>query len=166
MGDSGSNPGMSNTFSPLRNHTGSAAQPMGLRPLSLDAKPSGCSADHSCSPSAKVKNSWSYTSLPRVFIACPPTILPFLAATKTSPENQQIYCFITPQRLSYSVVKQTTNYINYRYHFPSSALLGLQSIVWAVWDKIRSSGANHRSFQERVGETMLQTLDPTLTSRT
>jgi hypothetical protein len=93
----------------------------------LDAKLLGCSADHSCSPSAKIKNSWSNTSLPRAFMACPRTILPLHLATKTNPENQQTHCFITPHRLCYSVAKQTTNYINNRYHFPSSALLGLQS---------------------------------------
>jgi len=117
MGDFGSNPGMSKTFflstkhTHTHTHTGSGAQSLGLRPLSLDAKPLGCSADHSCSPSAKIKNSWSYTSLPRVFMACPRTILPLYLATKTSPENQQTHCFITPQRLRYSVAKQTTNYI-------------------------------------------------------
>jgi len=167
-------PTRARSFSPLQStNTGSRAQPTGLRAqstglrlLSLDAKPSGCSADHSCSPSAKIKNSWSYTSLPSVLMACPGTILPFLLATKTNPDNRKTYCFIIPHRLSYSVVKQTTHYINYRYHFPSSALLGLQSIVWVMWYMIRSSGANHRSFQKRVRETTLQTPDPILTSYT
>jgi len=97
-------------FSSTKHPHRSETQPVSLRQLSLEAKPLGCSADHSCSPSAKTKNSWSYTSLPHVFMACPRTILPFLLATKTSPKNQQTYCFITPHRLRYSVVKQTTNH--------------------------------------------------------
>lgn len=91
LGDSGSTPRRDKRFMLSTKHPHSLwVQPMGLRPLALDVKPPRCEADHSCSPSAKVKKSWSYLSSPPHLLGMPTdnltSTLPLTSATKQALE--------------------------------------------------------------------------------